>query len=87
MIIHCSQKLATKLSAVLPTPLEETSPLGSWHGHLFTLDGQQGGACAPGLVVVAHSLFANSECSRYAVCVLNTPTIAGLRCVAIYLNT
>ena len=41
MIIHCSQKLATKLTGVSPTPLEETSPLGSWHGHLFTLDRRQ----------------------------------------------
>lgn len=41
MIIHCSQKLAAKLSGVSPTPLEETSPLGSWHGHLFTMDRRQ----------------------------------------------
>lgn len=41
MIIHCSQKLAAKLSGVSSTPLEETSPLGSWHGHLFTLDRRQ----------------------------------------------
>ena len=41
MILHCSQKLATKLPAVSSTPLEETSPLGSWHGHLFTLDRRQ----------------------------------------------
>lgn len=41
MIIHCSQKLATKLSGVSSTPLEETSPLGSWHGHLFSLDRRQ----------------------------------------------
>jgi hypothetical protein len=38
VILHCSQKLAAKLTGVSPTPLEETSPLGSWHGHLFTLD-------------------------------------------------
>ena len=38
MIIHCSKKLATKLIGVSPTPLTETSPLGSWHGQLFTLD-------------------------------------------------
>jgi len=37
MIIHCSQKLAAKLPAIASTPLEETSPLGSWHAHLFTL--------------------------------------------------
>ena len=41
MIIHCSQKLGVKLSGVSSTPLEETSPLGSWHGHLFTLDRRQ----------------------------------------------
>ena len=41
MIIHCSQKLAAKLPGVSPAPLEETSPLGSWHGHLFTLDRRQ----------------------------------------------
>lgn len=41
MIIHCSQKLAAKLPDVSPTPLAETSPLGSWHGHLFTMDRRQ----------------------------------------------
>ena len=41
MILHCSQKLASKLSPVSPTRLEETSPLGSWHGHLFALDRRQ----------------------------------------------
>ena len=41
MILHCSKKLASKLSPVSPTPLEETSPLGSWHGHFFTLDRRQ----------------------------------------------
>jgi hypothetical protein len=41
MILHCSQKLAAKLPNVSPTPLEEASPLGSWHGHLFTLDRRQ----------------------------------------------
>lgn len=41
MILHCSHKLATKLSDVSPAPLEETSPLSSWHGHLFTLDRRQ----------------------------------------------
>jgi hypothetical protein len=41
IILHCSQKLAAKLSAVSSTPLEETSPLGGWHGHLFTLDRRQ----------------------------------------------
>lgn len=41
MILHCSQKLAARLPDVSPTPLEEVSPLGSWHGHLFTLDRRQ----------------------------------------------
>jgi hypothetical protein len=41
MILHCSQKLAAKLPDVSPTPLEETSPLVGWHGHLFTLDRRQ----------------------------------------------
>lgn len=41
MILHCSQKLAARLSDVSSIPLEETSPLGSWHGHLFTLDRRQ----------------------------------------------
>lgn len=41
MILHCSQKLAAKLPGVSSEPLEETSPLGSWHGHLFTLDRRQ----------------------------------------------
>lgn len=41
MILHSSHKLATKLPDVSPTPLDETSPLGSWHGHLFTLDRRQ----------------------------------------------
>lgn len=41
MIIHCAKKLAAKLTGVSPTPLEESSPLGSWHAHLFTLDRRQ----------------------------------------------
>jgi len=44
MIFHCSQKLAAKLddiAKVSSLPLEETSPLGGWHGHLFTVDWQQ----------------------------------------------
>ena len=43
MIIHCSRKLAAKLPEVSETPLEETSPLGSWHGHLFTQERRQCG--------------------------------------------
>ncbi len=38
MIVHCSRKLADKLPEVSSTPLAEDSPLGSWHGHLFTVD-------------------------------------------------
>lgn len=41
VIIHCSHKLAAKLSSVSKIPLEEASPLGSWHAHLFTLDRRQ----------------------------------------------
>lgn len=41
MILHCSQKLAAKLDPVSPVPLEETSPLGSWHGHLYAVDRRQ----------------------------------------------
>ena len=41
MILHCSQKLAAKLHDVSPTPLEETSPLGSWHGNLYRFDRRQ----------------------------------------------
>ena len=55
MIIHCSGKLAANLSGVSKTPLEETSPLGSWHGHLFTLDRRK---CV---------MFCHDE-SRYCLC-------------------
>lgn len=41
MILHCSKKLAAKLDPVSPVPLAETNPLGSWHGHLFTVDWRQ----------------------------------------------
>lgn len=41
MIIHCSKNLAAKLADASPTALEETSPLGSWHAHLFTIDRRQ----------------------------------------------
>ncbi len=54
MIIHCSKKLAAKLVGISETPLPETSPLGSWHGHLFTLDRRQ-------CVVLCH------DASRYAL--------------------
>lgn len=41
MILHCSKKLAAKLADVSPVTLDETSPLGSWHGHLLTFDRRQ----------------------------------------------
>ena len=41
MIIHCTQKLAAKLPEVSATPLAETSPLGSWHAHLYSYDRRQ----------------------------------------------
>ena len=41
MILHCSKKLAAKLDPVSPTRLAETSPLGSWHGHLTVIDRRQ----------------------------------------------
>jgi len=41
MLLHCTQKLAAKLPEVSATPLVETSPLGSWHAHLYTYDRRQ----------------------------------------------
>jgi hypothetical protein len=41
MILHCTQKLATKLPQISATPLAEISPLGSWHAHLYTIDRRQ----------------------------------------------
>ncbi len=41
MILHCTRKLADRLPDVSAAPLDETSPLGSWHGHLFTMDRRQ----------------------------------------------
>ena len=41
MIIHCTQKLATKLPVVSDVPLGETSSLGSWHAHLYHYDRRQ----------------------------------------------
>ena len=35
LIIHCTAKLARKLPKVSPQALSETSPLGSWHAHLY----------------------------------------------------
>jgi hypothetical protein len=41
VIIHCSHKLAAKLTGVSLEPLEETSPLAIWHGHLVSFDRRQ----------------------------------------------
>ncbi len=38
MIIHCTQKLAKKLPDVSKETHTETSPLGSWHANLYTID-------------------------------------------------
>jgi hypothetical protein len=40
VIIHCTKKLAARLSSVSRTPLTETSPLGSWHAHLYRIERQ-----------------------------------------------
>jgi len=41
MLLHCTQKLAAKLPAYSTTPLEESSPLGSWHANLYRYDRRQ----------------------------------------------
>lgn len=41
MIIHCTKKLAAKLPSVSAKPLNEDSPLGSWHAQLYTIDHRQ----------------------------------------------
>ena len=41
MLLHCTQKLAAKLTGVSTTPLVEASPLGSWHAHLYAYDRRQ----------------------------------------------
>lgn len=38
MIIHCTKKLAARLSEVSPEPLAEPNPLGTWHANLYTID-------------------------------------------------
>jgi len=38
MIIHCTKKLAGKLPEVSSEPLDEASPLGSWHANIYTID-------------------------------------------------
>ncbi len=67
MIIHCSKKLAAKLPEVWATPLDETSPLGSWHVPLFALDRRQCG------------MFCH-DASRYCLCLagLRKPHFAEL---------
>lgn len=41
MILHRTSKLAAKLNPVSDTALEETSPLGGWHGQLYTINRRQ----------------------------------------------
>lgn len=41
MIFHCTKKLAGKLPVVSAAGLLETSPLGSWHTHVYTIDRRQ----------------------------------------------
>ena len=41
MLIHCTQKLASKLPEVSTAPLSESNPMGSWHAHLYTIDRRQ----------------------------------------------
>jgi hypothetical protein len=41
MIIHATRKLADRLSMVSKAPLDEDSPLGSWHADRLTLDRRQ----------------------------------------------
>jgi len=41
MIIHCTKKLTAKLPNVSAKPLNEDSPMGSWHAQLYTIDHRQ----------------------------------------------
>jgi hypothetical protein len=41
MIFHCTKALAAKLPNVLPAPLADANPLGSWHAHLHVIDRRQ----------------------------------------------
>ena len=41
MILHCSRSLAERLPEVSAASLEESSPLGSWHGHVVAIDRRQ----------------------------------------------
>lgn len=38
MILHCTKKLAAKLPGVSGERLTESSPLGSWHAQVYTID-------------------------------------------------
>jgi hypothetical protein len=38
MTLHCTKKLSAKLHSVSCEPLTETSPLGSWHAQVYTID-------------------------------------------------
>ena len=38
MIIHCTKKMAAKLSNVQSEPQLESNPLGSWHANLYVFD-------------------------------------------------
>lgn len=38
MILHCTRKLAARLSDVSSARLDETGPLGSWHANLYVID-------------------------------------------------
>ncbi|WP_020676167.1 DUF6933 domain-containing protein [Geopsychrobacter electrodiphilus] len=41
MLLHCTQKLSAKLPEVSAIPLENLSPLGSWHANLYRYDRRQ----------------------------------------------
>ena len=41
MIIHCTRKLAARLPEVSAAELPESSPVGSWHANLYTIDRRQ----------------------------------------------
>ncbi len=38
MILHCTKKLAAKLPDITNETVTESSPLGSWHANLYTMD-------------------------------------------------
>jgi hypothetical protein len=41
VILHCTRKLAARLSDVSSEKLEETGPLESWHANLYAIDRRQ----------------------------------------------